>query len=134
MGLIHRLVSPVAVGQKNKIQNFGNVQNFEFFSDLSDTRGASTSSATIRGGGPNSDLARSVNGSGRWPDGLENDLGHRFEVGLETGHYGIAGKGLVQKPAAARYVGAVSGGEFHTGLIVKGWCLIVRLQDHLFLA
>ena len=30
MGLIHRLVSPVAVGQKNKIQNFGNVQNFEF--------------------------------------------------------------------------------------------------------
>lgn len=74
-----------------------------------------------------------VNGQFRTSD-LKYDLGHRFEVGLETGHYGIAGKGLVQKPAAARYVGAVSGGEFHTGLIVKGWCLIVRLQDHLFLA
>lgn len=133
MGLIHRLVSPVAVGQKNKILSFGNVQNLEisFFSDLS-TRCASTSSATIRG--PNSDLARSVNGSGRWPDGLENDLGHRFEVGLETGHYGIAGKGLVQKPAAARYVGAVSGGEFHTGLIIEGRSLVVRLQNHFPLA
>ena len=133
MGLIHRLVSPVAVGQKNKIQNFGNVQNFEFSFFLTFLLGA-LRQAHRPSGGPHSDLARSVNGSGRWPDGLENDLGHRFEVGLETGHYGIAGKGLVQKPAAARYVGAVSGGEFHTGLIVKGWCLIVRLQDHLFLA